>query len=443
MKDAKRRFEWFSFYDHTGIERHLEEMAAQGWLLEKIGSFTWHYRRTEPKRLAFSVSYFPGASQFDPGPGPEQEAFYDLCAHAGWTLAAASAQMQVFYNERENPVPIDTDPELEVEAIHKAAKRSFLPSQIILLAVAVFNGLMNLFRVFDDPIVTLSSSLILFSCLCWPLVILLTGADLATYFLWRRRALKAADQGEFLATRSHPVLQKLALAVVLAGLAWCMAYLRGSMLTVMVTMLVCVFGLVFVVTQLRELLKRKRVSAGANLAVTIGACVALPLLTVTLVTALMLTAGGGWSDSGELPLTLPELLEQPDGGDYVRYKNFSQSPLLSLLSTNQQLETDRRGINYGVTVVKLPALYGFCRDELLHEEDDRGDGRIPEGWKQYYRPIDPTSWGAEEAYQEYREDMGLRDSYLLCYPDRIVSIGFDWTPTQKQMDMVAEKLGGK
>ena len=161
-----------------------------------------------------------------------------------------------------------------------------------------------------------------------------------------------------------------------------MAYLRGSMLTEMVTMLVCVFGLVFVVTQLRELLKRKRVSAQANLAVTIGACIALPLLTVTLAIALMLTVGGGWSDSGELPLTLPELLEQPDGGDYVRYRHFSQSPLLTLLSSNQQLEADNRGMNYGVTVVKLPALYDFCRDKLLRE----GDSSTPDGWKQYYRP---------------------------------------------------------
>lgn len=437
MKDTKRRFEWFSFYDHTGIEQHLEEMAAQGWLLERIGGFTWHYRRTGPKKLAFSVSYFSGASQFDPGPSPEQEAFYDLCAHAGWTLAAASAQMQIFYNEQENPVPIDTDPELEVEAIHRSAKRSWLPSQILLLAVAVINGLMNLFRVVDAPIVTLSSSLILFSCLCWPLVILMTGVDMATYLRWRRRALKAAAQGEFLATRSHPLLQKLALAVVLAGLAWCMAYLRGGMLTVTVTMLICMFGLVFAIAQVRELLKRKRVSAGANLAVTVGACVALPLLTVTLVTALVLTVGGGGQDSGGLPLTLPELLELPDEGDYVCYQNFSQSPLLELVSANQQLEGDRRGMNYGVTVVKLPMLYDLCRDSYLRQWD--GDGF----WNRSYVPVGAAPWGAVEAYQEYDAVYGPEESYLLCYPDRIVSIGFDWEPTQPQMALVGEKLGGR
>ena len=114
MKDTKRRFEWFSFYDHTGLEAHLKRMAEQGWLLEKIGNFTWHYRRTEPKTVTFSVSYFPRASMFAPGPSEEQETFYDFCAHTGWTLAAASAQLQVFYNERETPGPPAPDPVTEV-----------------------------------------------------------------------------------------------------------------------------------------------------------------------------------------------------------------------------------------------------------------------------------------------------------------------------------------
>ena len=36
MKERKRRLELYAFYDHTGIERHLEEMAADGWLLERV-----------------------------------------------------------------------------------------------------------------------------------------------------------------------------------------------------------------------------------------------------------------------------------------------------------------------------------------------------------------------------------------------------------------------
>ena len=35
MRNTKRELPLFSMYDHTGMERHLEEMAVQGWVLKK------------------------------------------------------------------------------------------------------------------------------------------------------------------------------------------------------------------------------------------------------------------------------------------------------------------------------------------------------------------------------------------------------------------------
>lgn len=444
MKDTKRRLEWFSFYDHTGIEAHLERMAAEGWLLEKFGGFTWHYRRTEPKKLTFSVSYFPKASQFDPGPSQEQETFYDFCAHTGWTLAASSAQMQFFYNERPDPVPIDTDPALEVDAIHRSAKKSFLLPQLLLLAVGVMNFGQFLWRLFDDPVATLSSPLLLFSLVCWPVLFLMLGTELVTYFRWRGRARKAAEQGEFLPTKSHPAVQLAGLAVVTVGLIWCLAYLRGGILAMMMASLAGVFGSVFVVVRLREELRRNRVPAGINRAATIGACVALPLVMVVLVTAFVLSAGGRIGGAPEEPpLTLADLAGQSGGGRLDQNVRRDQSPLLAVLV---DLQHRWRGtgsgdpapvwLGYTVIEVKAPFLYDLCRDELLAGgEDEYWEGRA-------YAPRDPAPWGAEEAY-ELRDGYGGWNQYLLCYPGRLVEIGFDseWEVTPAQMAMVGEKLG--
>ena len=90
MKDTKRRIETFSFFDYTNIALHLTKMAEKGWLLEKISSFGWTYRRTAPKKLTFCVCYYPKASEFDPEPTKE---FHDFCEHTGWILAVTSAQM--------------------------------------------------------------------------------------------------------------------------------------------------------------------------------------------------------------------------------------------------------------------------------------------------------------------------------------------------------------
>ena len=127
MKDTKRRVEFFSFYDHTGIEQHLEKMAAKGWMLDRLGTYLWYYRRCEPKPMKFCVTYYPRASQFDPEPSEGELDFRAFCQRTGWKLAASSAQLQIFYNEDPDAVPIETDPVLEIDTLHRAAKKSFLP----------------------------------------------------------------------------------------------------------------------------------------------------------------------------------------------------------------------------------------------------------------------------------------------------------------------------
>ncbi len=75
MKDMKKKVEFFTFYDKTGIEKHLEQMASVGWLLEKMPAFRWIYRRIEPKKIHFSVSYYATVTDFEPEPTEQQQAF--------------------------------------------------------------------------------------------------------------------------------------------------------------------------------------------------------------------------------------------------------------------------------------------------------------------------------------------------------------------------------
>ena len=44
-RQKKQEINLHSYYDHAGIVRHLEDMAHQGWQLEKAGSVFWTYRR--------------------------------------------------------------------------------------------------------------------------------------------------------------------------------------------------------------------------------------------------------------------------------------------------------------------------------------------------------------------------------------------------------------
>lgn len=445
MKTTKQRFETFSAYDHTGIGAHLERMAERGWLLEKIGNFTWHYRRIEPQRLTFSVCYFPKASAFDPGPSEEQETFYDFCAHTGWTLAASAGQMQVFYNERENPVPIDTDPALEVEAIHQSAKKGFLLSHALLASVAVLNLAVVLSRLHNDPIQTLAMPSSLFLMVCWPVLLLVIGMDAGSYFHWRHRALRAAAQGEFLATSSHPLLQKVLLAVVIVMFAWSMSASGGVVLSSSLALLAGTAAIILITGGIREALKRERASAAVNRAVTLASCVVLTVLMVAAVSSVVLgrMGGGGKAAPEELPLTLDDLaLGGYDSSDALRQ---SESPLLAWFEAYQSpwrhgdMADGAPELRYTVTVVKLPILYDMCKNHLLYQYDTRGTGQLP---IKYFQPIGPAPWGAGEAYRFVMDDTP-QDIYLLCYEERIVRLDLDWEPTPAQMAVVGEKLGGR
>ena len=59
----------------------------------------------------------------------------------------------------------------------------------------------------------------------------------------------------------------------------------------------------------------------------------------------------------------------------------------------------------------------------------------------HYELTDAAPWGAQAAYQVYRDD-GPRDTYLICWESRMVEITFSWTPTPEQLRTAGEILGG-
>ena len=382
MRERKRKFELYSFFDQKGIETHLRRMAARGWLLEKFGSWSWVYRRIEPKELTFCVTYYPGASVFDPEPSEGQSTFYEFCRHAGWELAAASAQMQVFYNERENPVPIETDPVTEVDTIHRS-KGSVMFSNIALLLLALFQGWILWGQVRRHPAETLANVSNLFSGLMWLLVIALCAASVAGYYLWHRRAVRAAERGTFLPMRSDHYLQVGMLYGVLLALA---AYVVSEVRTrpaaeaaAFAAHTLLFFAIIGGICGLREWLKRRRVSKGVNMGVTIAACFVLVIGLNALVAAgIIYSTNRGWLESGrteeyeyeghtftayndELPLTVEDLVGVEYEG-YSRRWTARESFLTAWQEAVQKPRLDAAEgrempyLSYSVAVVKVPAL---------------------------------------------------------------------------------------
>ena len=469
MRDTKRRLEAVSLYDHTGIEKHLKKMAEKGWMLEKISSLGWIYRRTEPKHGQFSVTYYPKASEFDPELSEGQQMYQEFTARSGWQFICSSAQMQVFYTEQENPTPIETDPVAQVENIHKAAKKNHLLPYALYLIIGILNGVLFVSRLLGDPIGTLASYTQLFTGVVWTMLLFLSAVELVRYFQWYRKATRAAEQGEFTDTPNNRGVQMFVLwTVTLCFAYWIINVMTvGSVMTRWVSILVYgyIIALLLIVNGVKQFLKRRKVSRGTNLTITLIVDIVLAFALMGAITFGTLRASrNGFFDrdaetyeyhgstfilcQDQLPLAVEDLLDVRYDG-YVRQRRSEESLFLGMLEANQWSRLDDEegrihpGLNYTVALIKAPFLYELCKERLIGEKDESANSEIPEGFKRVYLNVDPQPWGAVEAYQLAYQDTGALERYLLCYEDRIVEISFDWEPTAEHKAIVGEKLGGK
>lgn len=459
MRKTKRRLEALSFYDHTGIEAHLEKMAAKGWMLERMANYGWIYRRMEPKKLHFAVSYYAKASEYDPEYPEDQQTFHDFCAHTGWVLVCTSFQMQVFCNEKEDPVPIETDPVLEVETIHEAMMKTFFWGHVVLLVLSIVMGFFFLMGIYGNIIYTLADPMKVFSGMCWLLVFVLAVTELTAYFRWHEKAEEAAEQGFFLDTPDTSLIQKAALWLVGIGVVYLVANFAVAgntmMLFILGGMAVSMSLTYFAADGIRRLFRKWKMAKNANRVVSFlltwfVACMAINLVTFG---TLALREKGFFEEKDsfmeiEHPLRVEDLLEVDH--KYVTEGSPKESILLAHRHVRQRPWFDVEDwspvphMEYDLVKVKWPVLYKDVKAQKIKDVTQAAQLQIPYEERDKIEAVDPAPWGAVEAYHVV--DVGNDDEYdryLLCYEDVLAEIGFSWEITPEQMAIVGEKLNGE
>lgn len=434
MRDVKRRMENYSFYDRSGIAAHLEAMAAKGWQLERMSNLTWTYRRAQPQKLHYAVTYYPSGSAFDPEPNSELEEFYELCEHEGWEYVTGFAEMQIFENSRGNPTPLETDPAIELETIHKSAKRRLLTPYWILFAICVVFAFLGLGKLFTDPVYALSGLYSVPAGVCSALCAAALAVELVGYYRWRSRAREAAAHGESVETKSPRRALRVLLILALVALAvmlLCMFIVGDSYMRFTICVILGVYIIGSAIMRASTKLVKRRGSSKTktmvlSVALVFAVCFALYSAAAPTANDLGEEFYSAEEDYVNSMLTLAALVGHETPG-YMPSWSKRESVLLAQRSVRdwhrESYYTDSSenmgDLEYTTTYVKLPALYGFC---------ERTASRGGES-------VDPEPWGALRAYS-----MG-GDAYTLCYDGRIVEISLPFTPTDEQMAIVDEKLG--
>lgn len=459
MKEMKRCFCNFSFYDQQAIQEKLEEMVESGWMLEKTG-FMWTYKRIEPKKLRFSVTYFPNASDFDPSPTEGELTKIDFCRQDGWNLVTTWGVMQIFYNEDLDAVPIETEPVMQIENICRSMKKNVLLPQAVLSGMLLWNVVIRLSQWRRDPVGELSDPFSIYSVLMFSILTLACLYEIGFYFCWSRKAKAAAqNDGVFLPVRSKPIASWILMAVSTLLLILSYTALRGPLGFVILWL--CMVPFIIVIGNLlKNMLKKRGVSRNVNRIVSVCAVVLLTFLMLGLMTTAIIQ-GRMRFDSGKnvvdtyelygrtreiyndpLPLEIEELADV--NARWSKEADHQETLLLSSTEYRQYAvpadgndNVDERKLEYTVTEVKQDFLYDFIKRAVLNSrQDEIHDDFV---FTDHYEPIDASVWNADDAYQLHWSESVL-NTYLIFWGNHIVEIKFYWEPTPEQIAITVENL---
>ena len=283
MKDTKRRLFRFSLYDRTGIAEYLVNQAKNGWMIEKIDNYGFKFRKTEPKKLSFAITYLPEFSEFTPLPNDGQIKLFEFCEHTGWKNIESTLQLQVFYNESENPIPLETDALVELETIHKAGKKSFLLTGYLFVVVAA----LQLFSAFIRPCNIYNVTFIIL----WTVLLVAHSTELIRYYCWRKKALKnAMTDGSFTPSNSNVLFKNILTVFLLISLLLMFvsaAFEFGALIVIniilgVLLLLLSVSGVLYISGVMRS----SGISENTNRAITITLIIFATIITITITTVL-------------------------------------------------------------------------------------------------------------------------------------------------------------
>ena len=435
MKETKTVHISFAFYDRANLERFLEEQAAEGWMFRGRKGGALEFYRIQPSKIHFSVVYYH-TPVTKTALTADQAEFLEYCARTGWYLVDTEQRKMILSNKQENPIPIETDPKIQLDNIHKSLKKQYINLLITNIVLGILNIL--LFGLYLSRGIVYLSTAQNSSCLIMVATFNFAFSipDIIGYYRWRNKAKIAAEDGFFYETqidnRLCYIILFIAHCAVIAILTITLNYyLIGVIIAIAVLSVVSALGCWI------WHIVRKPHPAILRQAFITHFC-ALQIIAYFLVLINLWFPAANLMDStlaqeSALPLSVTELTDTKFS-DYVNRKYTNGTILLTQDEYRQEAlnDSDLPELYYTITYVHADFLYEACQKDLLKDFARHGEAIT----------VDASGWNAEAAYQLYAHG-SIQNHYLLCYDGHFVEIQFDWEPTAEHMALVGQKLAGK
>ncbi len=449
MRKYKRCFVNFAFYDRENLEVYLEAQAARGWMVKKIRlwSASILFERIEPTRRHFCVVFHKNKIDFA-NLTPDQQEFVAYCQHTGWNPAACTNRMAIFYNEAEDPIPIQTDTFMEVQSIRAATKDLGLDNLLFQAAAYIFFLLLYslLFLLMPVNVLTDNNNFASFFLI---VILNLTVSlpEVLAYHLWYRKARIMAAHGSFPESKSSLGILFSTLLVLFSTIALATIYHTNTHPTLsMITNISIAVILACVVWSLLRAVWRRPARAALRSSALLLRMVCAVFMFIFLSANIWVNDLDRWqtlSTPEQLPLAIEDISESEHTNCEILLRKNRHTRLISITAYRQTC--DHASFDYEITHIHANCMYDLICDDLMQMEADEHS----------LVPIDAAQWGANEAYRfqvtEYisngfaitHSPGDWLNSYFLCYDDCIVQIFFSWEPTAEQRAIVGQKLGGE
>lgn len=421
---------------------YLEKQAKNGWLFCGFEEKRWRFQAVEPQIVHFTVTYFAGYKADDYEAGQKMVEFREYCAHDGWQFAGCYEEVQVFYNLNENPLPIDTDPCIEVETMHAIALRKLKPQLKRFALFTAFLMALALYAYYTDPVRLFLHTLLLMYLVAYVGGFLVYLLRVLEEFLWLHQAKRYAEQhGAYPYDLKHVRISTV-VGVVTALLVFEITIrFFGPVSTLWMTgVLAAVLSLIYwSLHRIDNLPFSKRTCGIIGLVCTVAIVFTMAAVLSRAMSAfgvgeeLYAPMGSTWAQYEEIP---PLQIEEyyGDGLDDLFYSSYvEETPFLAKYSAWMHADRgeDYLVLDYEILEVKWDVLYNLCVEEYVHG--------IMKGSCCY---TDAAPWGAQTACFRGSEEIPT-NLWLLCYEDRIILLYVSEDPTPEQMAQIGMTLGNE
>lgn len=416
-------------HESNALEKHLEEKALEGWMIEDIMCGFLIFKKKEPQKCKFAIDIFTGN---------EKDEYIEYCEAAGWKHLFQHNKYFIFYTKDQEITPIQTDEEIVLKKVRKSILGSLL-NNIFLIGLMIFNlsistnnGYDFFTEISDNSAIFVMGSLIL--VIIGALIIIIK--DILWYFR-SNRSFKLNENINYPTLKSFKV-KNVFLQLYMCILALMVISLIGDLGSNKGYIYLSVFVLLTTISISRFIIilfkGYRKISTGLGVLI----CVVGVLISTHIVLSGKEMINYVRDESKTPIMTINDFIDIKTNKEYLYFAS-SQS----FLASSYTYSYDE--MNYDMEVV----------DEQYNDEDSgnyfdyeicksKYDWVINKTFESYlkrykyyeYAEVKDNNWDALVVYKDNQYNSG----YLLKYKDRVISVSGSIDFSKENIEFIKNKL---